>query len=160
MAFIEALNKLLTEELFKVQDAKELNNPEKVLLTWVKHLYGLVDQVNDTETQMTGMKPKNMIGLKEVPLVNRENYSPEETLPEDGLYHHLLQPGKEQDDQHKKATDRTWSKKTYRLSEVMSSPDNQVMYHLKDGPERVFIKEELMLICEDTELLLDYVQKW
>ena len=42
MAFIEALNKLLTEELFKVQDTQELNDPKKVLLTWVKHLYGLV----------------------------------------------------------------------------------------------------------------------
>ena len=46
-----------------------------------------------------------------------------------------------------------------RLNEVTSSPSNWVMYHLKDGPERVFVKEELMLIPEDTELLPDYVQK-
>ena len=32
------------------------------------------------------------------------------------------------------------------------------MYHLKDGPERVLIKEELMFIPEDIELLLDYVK--
>ena len=37
-AFVEALNKLLTEELFKVQDLQELNDPEKVSSTWVKHL--------------------------------------------------------------------------------------------------------------------------
>ena len=43
MTFIEALNKLLAEQLFKVQDMQELNNPEKVSLTWIKHLYGLVD---------------------------------------------------------------------------------------------------------------------
>ena len=43
MAFIEALNKLLTEQLFKVQNAQELNDPEKLSLTSVKHLYGLVD---------------------------------------------------------------------------------------------------------------------
>ena len=43
MVFIEALNKLLAENLFKVQDAQELNDPEKVSSTWVKHLYGLVD---------------------------------------------------------------------------------------------------------------------
>ena len=43
MAFIKALNKPLEEELFKVQDVQELNNPKKVLLTWVKHLYGLVE---------------------------------------------------------------------------------------------------------------------
>ena len=28
-AFVEALNKILTERLFKVQDAQELNDPEK-----------------------------------------------------------------------------------------------------------------------------------
>ena len=39
MAFVEALNKLLAEQLFKVQDAQELNDPEKVSSTWVKHLY-------------------------------------------------------------------------------------------------------------------------
>ena len=34
-AFVEALNKILTERLFKVQDAQELNDPEKVSLRWV-----------------------------------------------------------------------------------------------------------------------------
>ena len=28
-AFVEVLNKILTERLFKVQDAQELNDPEK-----------------------------------------------------------------------------------------------------------------------------------
>ena len=32
-AFIEALNKILSERLFKVQDAQELNDPEKVSAT-------------------------------------------------------------------------------------------------------------------------------
>ena len=36
MAFIEALNKLLTEQLFKVQDAQELKVPKKASSTWVK----------------------------------------------------------------------------------------------------------------------------
>ena len=67
--FVEALNKILTERLFKVQDAQELNDPEKELSKWVKHLYGLVDDLNDTETEMIGMKPKDGIKLKEVPLV-------------------------------------------------------------------------------------------
>ena len=45
-AFIGALNKILAERLFKVQDAQELNDPEKVSSRWVKHLYGLVDELN------------------------------------------------------------------------------------------------------------------
>ena len=69
-AFVKALKKIFAEQLFKVQDAQELNDSNKVSATWVKHLYGLVDKLNDTETQMTGMKPSDMIKLTQVPLVN------------------------------------------------------------------------------------------
>ena len=86
-----------------------MNDPGNVSLRWVKHLYGLVDELNDTETEMIGMKPKDAIKLNEVPLVARESYPPEEVLPEDGLYWYLLQPGEEHDDQRCKATDRVWS---------------------------------------------------
>ena len=85
-AFVEALNKILAERLFKAQDAQELNDPECVSLRWVKHPYGLVEELNNTQTEMIGMKPKDAIKLNEVPLVNQESYPPEEILPEDGLY--------------------------------------------------------------------------
>ena len=68
-AFVEALNTILAERLFKFQDAQELNDTEKVSATWVKHPYGLVDELNDTETEMIGMKPKDTIKLNEVPQV-------------------------------------------------------------------------------------------
>ena len=68
-AFMEALNKILTERLFKVQDAQELSDSEKVSSRWVKHLYGLVDELNDRTTEMIGMKPKDAIKLDEVLLV-------------------------------------------------------------------------------------------
>ena len=68
-AFVEALNKILTKILFKVQDAQELNDPEQVSATWVKHLCGLVDELNDMQTEMIGMKPKDAIVLDQVPLV-------------------------------------------------------------------------------------------
>ena len=134
-AFVEALNKILAERIFKVQDAQELNDPEKVSLRWVKHLYGLVDELNDTETEIIGMKPKGAIKLKEVPLVARESYPPEVVLSEDGLYQYLLQPSEEHDDQRRRATDRIWSKTSYRLREITENPGNRVMYYLADGPE-------------------------
>ena len=81
-------------------------------------------------------------------------------MPEDGLYHCLLQPSEEHNDQRCKATDRIWSKGTYRLREIVENPGNRVMYHLTDGPEQAFVSEELMLIPEDTELPPDYVQEW
>ena len=159
-AFIDALNKILKERLFKVQDAQELNDPEKVSSRWVKHLYELVDELNNTETEMTGMKPKDAIKLNEVPLVAQESYLPKEVLPEDGLYHYLLQPSEEHVDQQHRATDRIWSKGTYRLRKIVENPGNRVMYYRLNGPERAFISEELMLIPEDTELPPDYVQEW
>ena len=159
-AFVEALNKILAERLFKVQDAQELNDPKKVSSRWVKHLYGLVDELNDMETEMIGMKPKDAIKLKEVPLVARESCPLEEVLPEDGLYRYLLQPGEEHDDQRCRATDRIWSKASHRLRKVVESAGNRVIYYLADGPERAFVSEELMLIPEDTELPPDYVQEW
>ena len=153
-----------------------MNDPEQVSSRWVKHLYGLVDELNDTETEMTGMKPKDAIVLDQVLLVALECYPPEEVLPEDGLYQYLLQPGEEHDDQQCRATDRIWSKGTYRLREIMENHGNHVMYYLRgpgtphgrDGPEsamvptpqRAFVSEELMLIPEDTELPPDYVQEW
>ena len=72
------------------------------------------------------------------------------------MYQYLLQPGEEHDDQQCRATDRVWSKATYRLREAMSSPGNHVMYYLSDRPDRAFVSEELMLIPEDT----NYVQAW
>ena len=123
-------------------------------------MYGLVDELNDTETEMIGMKPKDAIKSKEVPLVAQESYPPEEVLPEDRLYRFLLHYGEEHDDQRCRATDRIWSKGTYRLREIAENPGNRVMYYLADGPEQAFVLEELMLIAEDTELPPDYVQEW
>ena len=123
-------------------------------------MYGLVDELNDTTTEMIGMKPKDAIKLKEVPPVARESYPPEEVLREDGLYQYLLQPGEEHDDQQCRATDRIWSKSGYRLREIRENPGNCKMYYLADGHERAFVSEELMLIPEDTELPPDYVQEW
>ena len=107
-AFAEALKKIFAERLVKAQDAQELNDPEKVSSRWVKHHYGLVDELNDMETEMIGMKPKDAIKLNEVPLVDQESYLEEEVLLEDGLYQYLLHPGEEHDDQRCRATDRIW----------------------------------------------------
>ena len=42
----------------------------------------------------------------------------------------------------------------------MEDSGNLVMYYLKDRVDRAFVKEEFMLIPEDTELPPDYIQKW
>ena len=109
---------------------------------------------------MIGMKPSDAIKLDNVPTVNQENYPGEYKLPEGRLYLYLLKPGEEHDDQRRRTTDRIWSKKTYRLRKIVEDPGNRMMYYLKDGPERAFVSEVLMLIPEHTELPPDYVQAW
>ena len=47
----------------KVQDEQELNDPNKVSATWVKHLHELVNELNDTETDMIGIKPSDAIKM-------------------------------------------------------------------------------------------------
>ena len=84
------------------------------------------------------------------------------------MCHYLLQPGEEHNDRRRRATDRIWSKKTYRLREIIEDAGNHVMYYLHvagsedllNGPERAFVSEEMMLIPEGTELPPDYVQEW
>ena len=49
--------------------------------------------MNDTETDMIGMKPRDAIKLEKVKLVKSEDYTSEENLPDDGLYRYLLQTG-------------------------------------------------------------------
>ena len=114
-AFVESLNKILAENLFKIQDIQELNNPNKISSTWVKHLYKLIDNLNNTKTSMINMKPADAIKLKEVKLLKNLKYPSEQKLPEDGLYRYLLQPGEEHNDQRKRATDTIWSKGDFRL---------------------------------------------
>ena len=55
-AFIEALNKILSERLFKVQDAQELNDPNKISATWVKHLYGNLVNLDGMNLMLLGSK--------------------------------------------------------------------------------------------------------
>ena len=159
-AFVESLNKTLAQNLFKIQDVQELNDAEKVSTTWVKHLYKIVEKLNDTKTSMIGMTPNKAIKLDKVSLVKKQSFPPEDTLPESGLYRYLLLPGEENKDTRKRATDNVWSRKTFRLSEVVKEEGNRTIYYLQDGPVRSFVREELMLVPEDTQLPPDYVQEW
>ena len=159
-AFVERMNRTLAEKLFKIQDAQELQDSEKDSKTWVKHLQNIIEKLNSEVTAMIGMKPKDAVKLEDVPLVKEEEYPKEDILPSDGLYRYLYQPGEEHGDTKKRATDKIWSKNTFRLDRIIEDPNNKVLYYLKDLPKRSYVKEELMLIPEHTEIPPDYVQNW
>ena len=44
-------------------DAQELQEPERVSTIWVENLNKTVNKINNTESSMIGMKPKNTIKL-------------------------------------------------------------------------------------------------
>ena len=144
--------------LFEPMNAQELQDPEKVSAIWVKNLNKTVNKINNTVLSMIGMKPKDAIKLGTVSL--DKTYPEETVLPEDGLYRYLYQPGEQHGDQNKRATDLIWSKNTYRLDRIVQEPGNRVLYYLQDGPNRAFVREELMHISEDTQVPPDWVSEW
>ena len=114
--------------------------------------------MNNTKSSMIDMKPKDAIKLDTVPL--DKTYPEETVLPEDGLYRYLYQPGEQHGDQKRRATDLIWSENTYRLDRIVQEPGNRVLYYLQDGPNRAFVREELMHISEDTQVPPDWVSEW
>ena len=65
-AFVEAFNKELAKLLFKLMDAQELQDPEKVSTIWVNNLKKIVNKMNNTKSLMIDMKPKDTIKLDTV----------------------------------------------------------------------------------------------
>ena len=159
-AFVENFNKTLAERLFKIQDAQELNDPTKDSKTWVKHLYKLVTKLNNTKLDRIGMTPAKAVKLDNVELKIKP-YPEEKVLPVDGLYRYLYQPGELEGGDKRRATDMIWSWNTFRLDRVVEDPGQRVLYYLaEDAPKRAFVREQLMLIPENTELPPDSVKKW
>ena len=67
---------------------------------------------------------------------------------------------RENSDSRRRATDNIWSRKTFRLDRIIENPGQRVLYYLTDGPERAFVREELMDIPEDTQVPPEWVEKW
>ena len=157
-AFVEAFNKELAKLLFKPMDAQELQDPEKVSMIRVKNLKKIANKMNNTVSSMIDMKPKDAVKLDTVPLDKK--YPEESVLPVDGLYRDLYQPDEQHGDQKRRATDLIWSKNTYQLDQIVQDPGNRVLYYLQNGPDKAFVREELMHISEDTQVPLDWVSEW
>ena len=48
-----------------------------------------------------------------------------------------------------------WSKNTQ-----IQDPNNCIFYYLQDGPDRAFVREELMHVSEDNQVPPDWVSEW
>ena len=111
--------------------------------------------MNNTKSSMIDMKTKDAIKLDTVPL--DKTYPEETVLLEDGLYRYLYQPGKQHGDQKRRATDLIRSKE---LVPIVQEPGNRVLYYLQDGPDRAFVRDELMHISEDSRVPPNWVSEW
>ena len=132
---------------------------KKTLKHGLKHLQNIIKKMNSEITSMIKMKPKDAIKLDLVEL-NVKEIQEKDVLPEDGLYRYLYQPGELEGGQQRRATDMIWSWNTFRLDKIIQDEGERVLYYLRDGPKRSFVREELMLIPEETQLPPDYVQEW
>ena len=110
-------------------DAQELQDLEKVSTIWVKNLNSIVTKMKNTKSLMVDMKPKDAIKLDAAQI--DKTYPVKSLLPEDGLYRCLYQPGEQNGDQKRRATDFIWSKYTYSLDRFVQEPGKCVLYYCK-----------------------------
>ena len=159
-AFVERFNKTLGERLFKAQDTQELQNPTKDSKIWVKYLQKVVSsRLNSEKTRMLGMTPAKAVKLDNVEL-KVKSYPEEKVLPEDGLYRYLYRPGELEGGQQRRSTDLVWSWNTFRIDRIVEDQGQRVLYYLANAPKRAFVREELMLIPENTEVPPEHVKEW
>ena len=78
----------------------------------------------------------------------------EQKLPSGARVCYLYQPG-ELEGGRRWATDPVWSVDVHCLGRSVTKPDEPVLYYLdnkSDGPQRGFVREELLVVLPDTKL--------
>ena len=154
-AFVERANRTLGERLFSHQYAQEMVSEGRSRV-WVKRLPAVMKALNSQVIRITGKEPDKALGLKEVE-IKPVNYKrpvglKEKRLPSCVQVRYLLSPGEDEGGERRRATDPIWSITVYNINSVVISPDQPVLYYLLDGPKRSFVREELQVVPEDTEL--------
>ena len=69
---------------------------------------------------------------------------------------YLYQPS-ELEGGRRRATDPVWSLTVHRLGRSVTKPGEPMLYYLQDGPQRRFVREELLLVPPDIQLPPDGV---
>ncbi|GET02643.1 hypothetical protein RCL_jg13803.t1 [Rhizophagus clarus] len=67
---------------------------------------------------------------------------------------YLLEHGELEGGPKRRDTDMNWSPEIYNIGGVRVQKNQPVLYKLLDGPERRFVREELLLVNDGVELLL------
>ena len=122
----------------------------------VKRLPEVVSALKNEVTSLIGKKPAVAIKEKAVYARPSTSYSrpvgkSEKILPSLVQVRYLYQPG-ELEGGVKRATDPIWSSKVYSIERSFTKPDQPVLYYLRDGPKRGFVREELLVVPPNTQL--------
>ena len=153
---MERFNRTLAERLFGHQYAVDMRLPEGPRSTaWVKKLPEVVSAFNNEETRLTGKKRAVAIKENAVAAKPSASYSilvgeKEKDIPSFFPVCYLYQPGELEGGA--RATDPIWSLKVYNFRRFFVKPNQPVLYYLRDGPKRGFVREELFVVPPSTTL--------
>ena len=162
-AFVERANRTLSERLFSYQYAQEMvgggttNRGDGRSRKWVKRLPLVLKAMNSESTRLIGKDPSSALELDRVDVKSGEYKRPvgfdEVRLPPGVLVRYLYAPGEGEGGERRRATDPIWSLGVYYLSRSVVSSHQPVLYYLSSGaPKRGFVREELLVVPNDTEL--------
>ena len=155
-AIVERFNRTLAERLFGYQYAVEMNTIGARSTAWVKRLPEVVSALNNEVTRLIGKKPavaireKGVISKPATPYTRPVGVN-EKKLPPGVDLRYLYYPG-ELEGGGSRATDPIWSLKVFNVHKVVTQPEAPMVYYLFDGPKRVFVREELMVVPPGTVL--------
>ena len=156
-AFVERANRTLSERLFSFQYGKEMScDYNERSREWVERLPAVLKSMSNEVTRLTGKEPLEVLKSKDISInvhkYNRPVGFDEVRLSPFAKVRHLFAPGEYEGGERRRATDPVWSLEIFELSHSKVSPDQPVMYYLSGGPKRSFVREELQVVPEDTEL--------
>ena len=136
-----------------------------------ENLSQVVNALNEETTRLIQTEdsreiaPAQAIQLSRVKLLPTAPVTKAETegIPPNAVVLYLYQPGEQECGTVRRATDPMWSVDAYQI-EKRTSPFQKIngkkvttrltLYYLLDGPKRSFVRQELQVVPEDTELPL------
>ena len=165
-AIVERFNRTLAEKLFGHQYAQEYlsaaassksSNARSSSRSkeWVARLPDVINSLNKESTRLTGKTPLEAIKLPEVKHLSSSKSRPESLLPRGIKVRYLYQPGELEGGERRRATDPIWALDLYEIRQVMGK--DPIVYYLHDAtnsraPKRGFVREELLVVPDDTQL--------
>ena len=156
-AFVERANRTLSERLFSFQYGKEMSSDDNERSReWVERLPAVLKSMNNEVTRLTGKESQEALKLKDISINVAKYKRPvgfdEERLSPLTKVRYLYAPGEDEGGERRRATDPVWILEIFELSHNVISPDQPVLYYFSEGPKRSFVREELQVVPEDTEL--------